>query len=263
MKRAISAAIGSCLVVVGLAALPAAEQAPDKSSAPQWLQLTIVNVQPGMGADWRKIQQEEVLPALKKGGSLGREVWTTGIFGIGGEFIIVTPFHSFAQFDGQSPMLKALGSEGAAALGSRIGKLETGRRTYALRPRPDLSYIPEPNRTPKLGIVTVVDIAAGRNADFENLVKTDAVPAMKKAQAKGYYVSQVVYGGNTQEYITLVAYDTFEEIGKGHPFEIALGQAGVAKMMQKTTGLVTRVDRYISRFVPELSFMAGKPTSDE
>ena len=44
--------------------------------------------------------------------------------------------------------------------------------------------------------------------------------------------------------------------------EIALGQAGVAKMMQTTTGLVTRVDRYISRFVPVLSFRAGKTTSN-
>jgi hypothetical protein len=262
MKRT-SAVLWLCLVIVCLTSVPAAEQASDKPPAFQWLQLTVVGVQPGMTAEWRKIQQEEVLPTLKKAGTLGREVWTTGVFGVGGEFVIVTPIQNLAQFDGQSPMLKALGPEAAAALGSRVAKLETGRRTYALRPRPDLSYIPDQNRPPKLAIVSVVDIAAGRNADFESLIKTDAVPAMKKAQAKGYYVSQVVYGGNTQEYITLVAYDTFEEISKGHPFEIALGQAGVAKMMQKTVGLVTRVDRYISRFVPELSFMPGRPTSND
>jgi hypothetical protein len=243
--------------------VPAAEQASDKPPAFQWLQLTVVGVQPGMSADWRKIQQEEILPTLKKGGSLGREVWTTAVFGIGGEYVIVTPIQSLAQFDGQSPMSKALGPEAAAALGSRLGKLETGRRTYLLRTRPDLSYVPEPNRAPKLAIVSIVEIAGGRSAEFESLIKTDAVPAMKKAQAKGYYVSQVIYGGNTQEYITLVAYDTFEEIGKGHPFEIALGQTGVAKMMQKTTGVVTRVERYISRFVPELSFMPGRTTSND
>jgi hypothetical protein len=262
MKRTISAAFG-LFVVMCFTSVPAARQAGDKPPAFQWLQLTVVGVQPGMSADWRKIEQEEVLPALKKGGSLGREVWTTGVFGVGSEFVIVTPIQSFAQFDGQSPMAKALGPEGASALAGRRAKLETGRRTYALRTRPDLSYVPEPGRVPKLAMVSIVEIAGGRNADFENLLKADAVPAMKKAQARGYYVSQVVYGGNTQEYITLVAYDTFEEIGKGHPFEIALGEAGVTKLMQKTVGLVTRVDRYISRFVPELSFMAGKPTSDQ
>lgn len=262
MKRA-SAVLWLSLVVVCLTSVPAAEQASDKPPASQWLQLTVVGVQPGMTADWRKIEQEEVLPALKKGGSLGREVWTTGVFGIGGEFVIVTPIQSFAQFDGQSPMAKALGPEAAAALGGRRAKLETGRRNYALRTRPDLGYVPEPNRAQRLALVSVVDIAAGRNADFETLIKADAVPAMKKAQAKGYYVSQVIYGGNTQEYITVVAYDTFEEIGKGHPFEIALGQAGLAKMMQKTTGVVTRVERYISRYVPELSFIAGKTTSND
>jgi hypothetical protein len=264
MKRAISTALGLCIVgVLYLTAAPAARQASDKSSEPQWLQLTLVGVQPGMSADWRKIEQEEVLPALKKGGSPGREVWTTAVFGTGFQFAVVTPIVSFAQFDGQNPLARALGPEGAAAVGGRRAKLETGRRTYAMRARPDLSYRPDATRPPKLALVTMVEVANGRAADFETLIKNDALPAMKKAQVKGYGVFQVVLGGSTNEYHTVVSYDTFEEIGKGHPFEIALGPAGAAKLMQKSAGIVTRVERFVVRYVPDLSFVASKTTSND
>lgn len=251
------------LAALGAGGLPAQGQAPAKPVESQWLQLTIVNVQSGMAADWRKIEQEEVIPALKKAGAPGREVWTTGVFGIGGEYVIVTPIQSLAQFDGQSPVARTLGPEATAALMGRRARLETGRRNYALRTRPDLSHSPDPHRAQKLALVSIVEVAAGRNADLEALIKSDVLPAMKKAQAKGYYVSQVVYGGNASEYISVVSYDTFEEIGKGHPFEIALGSAGAAKLMAKSTGILTRLERYISRYVPELSFRASTTSSSQ
>ncbi|MGH9313508.1 MAG: hypothetical protein ACRD1S_09950 [Vicinamibacterales bacterium] len=251
------------LVVVVAASVPASGQGSDKTAAPQWFQLSVVDIQSGMAADWRKIEQEEVLPALKKAGGPGREVWTTGVFGIGSQYVIVTPIQSFAQFDGQSPMVRALGQEQAAAIGARRAKFEKGRRSYALRTRPDLSYLPDPNRAPKLALVSIVELANGRQSDFEALIKADVLPAMKKAQVKGYSVAQVVYGGSTNEVITVVAYDTFEEIGKGHPFDIALGPAGAAKLMQKSASIVTRLERHISRFVPELSFAAQRGTSTQ
>jgi hypothetical protein len=264
MKRTVLLSALS-LVVLGVftASPPVSGQASDKAAAPQWIQLTIVDIQSGMSADWRKIQQEEVLPALKKAESPGRDVWTTGVFGMGSQYVVLTPIQSFAQFDGQNPMVRALGQEQATALAARVAKFEKGRRSYALRTRPDLSYLPDPGRAPKLALVSIVELANGRQAEFESLMKMDVVPAMKKAQVKGYSVAQVVFGGSTNEVITAVAYDTFEEIGKGHPFEIALGSAGAAKLMQKSAPLVTHVERHIARFVPELSFRAGKMTSTQ
>lgn len=264
MKRTLPLLALSLVILVGFTASPPASgQGTDKASASQWFQLTVVDVQSGMAADWRKIEQEEVLPALKKAGGPGREVWTTGVFGIGGQYVLITPIQSFAQFDGQSSMVRALGQEQAAAIGARRARLEKGRRSYALRTRPDLSYVPDPNRTQRLALVSIVELANGRQSEFESLIKTDVLPAMKKAQVKGYSVAQVVYGGSTNEVITVVAYDTFEEIGKGHPFDIALGPAGAAKLTQKSASIVTRLERHISRFVPELSFSAGKMTSTQ
>ena len=52
----------------------------------------------------------------------------------------------------------------------------------------------------------------------------DEPPPMQKAQVRGYHVMEVVYGENTGGYITAVGMDSYAAIGKGHPFEIALGE---------------------------------------
>jgi hypothetical protein len=265
MKRTLSMLALSLVMLVAFAAPPPTSgQGSDKTPASQWIHLNVIDLEPGAATEWRKIQHEEIVPALKKAETPGREVWTTGAFGIRGQYVMITQIPNFAQFDQEEgAIVRALGQEQRAALGARLAKFEKGRRTYALRTRPDLSYMPDPARTPKLALVSMVELANGRQAEFEALVKTDVLPAMKKAQVKGYSVAQVVYGGSTNQVITMVAYDTFEEIGKGHPFEIALGPAGAAKLLQKSAPIVTRLERYISRYVPELSFRAGKVTSDE
>ena len=134
------------------------------------------------------------------------------------------------------------------------------KRQYAIQARPDLSYDPNPNATPKLALLSTVEVAQGRNADFDNLIKIEVLPVMKKAQVNGYLVSQVIYGGNANQYYSLVLYDTFADIGKGHPFVRVRGDEGAARLGQKATGIVTRVERSILRYVPDLSFVV-KPTS--
>ena len=55
-----------------------------------------------------------------------------------------------------------------------------------------------------MAIITVVEIVPGKRAEFEAFIKKDVVPAMQKAQVRGYHVMEVVYGENTGGYITAV-----------------------------------------------------------
>lgn len=68
-------------------------------------------------------QVKEVIPAQRKGGGPGREAFSSGISGPAGEFVYVTLIKSLAQFDAPSPMVRALGQEGAAALGAKVARL--------------------------------------------------------------------------------------------------------------------------------------------
>ena len=71
-----------------------------------------------------------------------------------------------------------------------------------------------------------------------------------------YLVSQTIFGGNGNEYITLTMRDSFADLDKGPVIVQALGPEGAQKLTQKMpAGAVVQVERSIARFVPDLSIM--------
>src|ERR1017187_10751971 len=84
--------------------------------------VTITHVRPDMLTEWVDLQKNEVVPALKKAGEKTRTVYVSGLFGSSYEYVIITPIASFAQFDGDSPILKTLGPVPAARLGEKLRK---------------------------------------------------------------------------------------------------------------------------------------------
>jgi hypothetical protein len=259
----IRALLGGVLSIGVLAAttptLAQVTKAP--STQPEWLLVTLVSVNPGSGPDYVALQTSEVMPAQKKGSTTGRQAWSSGIAGTPGEFVFISPIKSFAQFDGPSPMVTALGEQGAAALGAKSAKLVQTTKRMIVRTRPDLSYRPNPGAAPTaLALITVVDVVPGRRSEFEAFMKKDVVPAMQQAKVKGYSVLEVVYGDSIGTYLTAVGYDSYEQIGNGHPFQIALGEEGARKLEAKVAGIISHVDRFISRYRPDLSWMPESGT---
>jgi hypothetical protein len=232
---------------------PAGQQT-GKPAQPQLLFVNVVKLKPGAAAAYTDLQTREVMPAQRKGGGLGRQAWSSGVAGPVREIVYLSPMASFAQFDKPNPMTTALGQEAAAALNAKVNELSEQQETMIVRTRPDLSYVPNPSATSPLAIVTIVDVMPGRRNDFEAFIKKDVLPAMQQAKAKSYSVMEVVYGESINAYVTAVGYDTYEAIGKGHPFQVALGEDGARKLESRVSGILTRVERFISRHRPELSW---------
>ncbi len=234
---------------------PAAEQS-------QLLQATLVTVQPGMITEYEEYQKNEVMPALKKGGSPGRSAWSSGAFGEAGTYAFFTVVTSLAQYDGQSPPQKALGEQGAAQLLAKGGKLLTARRVVLIRTRPDLGIAGDPKaaRSP-LALVSEVHVAAGKRIEFETLLKREVLPVMQQAKVKAYDVLEIVYGEEAGTFYTSIPYDSYEAIGKGHPFQVVLGEDGAKKLEAKFTGITTRLERFIARYRDDLSFKGGSTST--
>jgi hypothetical protein len=96
------------------------------------------------------------------------------------------------------------------------------------------------------------------NNDYENYIKNDYLPVMKQAQVS-YLVSQTIFGGDPNEYVTLTLRESFTDLAKGPVIVQVLGQEGADKLLQKLpAGTVSQLDRSISRFVPELSIMPAE-----
>jgi hypothetical protein len=238
-------------------------QAPKApASEPQLALVSFARVQPGKVREYIDLQIKEVIPAQKKGGSPGRQAYSSAMGGPPGEFVYVTPITSLARFDEPSPMIKALGEEGAAAVQAKIAALAEPAGSSIIRVRTDLSVMGDPKAAPApLAIITVVGVVPGKRAEFEAFIKKDVIPAMQQAKVKSYHVMEILYGENTGGFVTAIGYDSYAAIGKGHPFAIALGEEGAKKLESRAAGIVSNVYRFVSRFRPELSFTGGTGTN--
>jgi hypothetical protein len=78
---------------------------------------------------------------------------------------------------------------------------------------------------------------------------------------KAYNVLEIVYGDEVGGYITVVPYESYDAIGKGHPLQTVLGEEGMKRVEAKFAGIVTRMQRHVARYRPELSFTVSKTTS--
>ena len=134
----------------------------------------------------------------------------------------------------------------------------TSVRRFIVRARNDLSFEKQSAGPHKLAVVTSIHVAPNRNSEFENYIKNDYMPVMKQAQVT-YLVTQTIFGGDANEYVTLTMRDSFADLDKGPVLVQALGQEGAQKVLQKLpAGVVLHVERSLSRLVPELSFMPAQ-----
>ena len=222
----------------------------------QWMSISIVRVKPDLIDEWIDFVKNETIPALKKAGIKERTAWQTAQFGEAFEYIFITPVDSLAEYDGEPPIRKALGDQAYRAYLEKSRRMTISVRTYAVQSRPDLSH-GRMEAPPKLAVVNEVQVAPGRSQDFETILKTEVLPAVRKAGVSGYLVSQQMFGGDANVFTTVTPYENFAEIGKGSPIQRAMGTAGYNRFLRRTAGVVTRVVRSIVRLNAELSIAAG------
>lgn len=233
------------------ASAAASPAAAEQASAPRQRYFVIATrVKPEMMIQYHEFYQKETLPALIKVGLKEQSVWTSATLGEGFEYITIRPIDGLQQFDEPSLMTKALGEEGVRQWGTKRGTMIVSSRSYVMQARPDMSLAPNPNDVPKLAFVSRASIAPGRSTEFENYVKNDVLPIVKKTNPKGHLVNKVTLGGDTEEYISATLLDSFADFEK---WGAALAKEGYGNIVAKRAGIVLRREMAVYRYVPELS----------
>ena len=246
------ARVPTSILVLALVATAAAQTPP--SPAGPLLVLSVIDVRPEMFAEFGDLQAQ-TMEAQKKGGLAWRETWNVAQFGLPYRVGVLRPLTSFAELDGQPATVKGAGADQARVINERARRMIVAQQIYALRARPDLGY-GNRDAEPTLIVLSMIAVAPGRNADFEAIVKSDIVPGHKEGGASYLAASQVVLGGNTNQYLFITPYTDFASLGKGNPVLRGLGADRFARFNQKLAGVVTNVDQQVMRFNAALSFRA-------
>jgi hypothetical protein len=243
--RVLTSTLVFALVASAAAQTPAPPQGP-------LLVLSVIDVKPDMFAEFGELQAR-TMEAQRKGGLAWRETWNVAQFGLPYRVGVLRPLTSFAELDGQPATVKGAGADQARVINERARRMIVAQQIYALRVRLDLGYGNRPAE-PTLVVLSTIAVAPGRNADFEGIVKSDIIPGHKDAGEPYLAASQVVLGGNTNQYLFVTPYSDFASLQKGNPLLRGLGPERFARFTQKLAGVVTNVDQQVMRFNPALSF---------
>jgi hypothetical protein len=243
---------------------PAASKPAGTLSMPR-VGITTVRIKPELLDEWVEFQKSETIPALRKAGVSGRTAIAT-VIGESFETTFLTPLTNFADRDGDSPIVKALGADGARAYAAKNRRFIAEQHTYVNTVRTDLSYQPAASAAAApsgIAVVSTYSLAAGHIPDFEAYIKTDLTPAHKQLKTGGFIVHQALFGGDGGTFVVATLLPNFAALDKGPAIVRAYGQARADAIQQKLAGFVTHIERTVVRVVPELSFQAGRPMSDQ
>ena len=119
---------------------------PDVSSPlpegqqPGLMVINIARVVPGREQDYVKVMQSDFLPHFDE----AKVHHVTGVLAFGGEggFLHVFYFENFAELDKGSPVMRALGPEGAQAATTKLSGIVSSSALWVARLIPELSFGP-------------------------------------------------------------------------------------------------------------------------
>jgi hypothetical protein len=243
-------------VLLGAAATLLVPHRPLTAQEPQFLRVSVVKVKPERTLEYEQLQAE-LTAAYKKAGVPWRSVWRTGAFGDVSTWVGVTPIAKFADFD--APLLaKAMGERAYERYLTRARNCVASVQYLAVQFRPDLSISSGSAAPPKLGVVADIHVVPGKELVFEGMIKSEVLPAMRKAGIKDYWVHKTVFGGPPNLYTIVSVVENYAELDRGSPLERSMGKEGFQKMRERLAGVVAQVNVELSAVVPELSYSASR-----
>lgn len=252
-----TSALFTSLVGAGIAIVLAGTGGPAgaQTGAQTWLRVDTVQVKPDMWTEYRDLERDEVIPALRKAGVRFRAAWRTAEFGSAYEVILIRPIADFGEYDVGDSFSKALVPREAERLRERLRRCVLSRESSALLQRSDLS-VGETGRP--FIMITTFDVAPGRGGEFEAFLR-ETLPQVKKKTEIVFSVYQRVYGQQAA-WLLVQNLASLRELTEPSGLLQTFGEEGADRMISRLSGVVTSIERKALRFDPELSFsVPGRP----
>ena len=227
-------------------ALAQNKQAPD--AEPQSMYVSMITVKPGMELEWENFIKKDLIPILKKGGIDGMMALVTDVFGKGSTYMFVIPIQDMAMFDDPDPIAKAAGPDGLALMLSIMQRTVASTHTFLLTGMPDLNIPPKQGYQIKMGVMATMSVAPGRTDDFIKNAK-ELLAVIKKTNAKAVLTASVGLGGNPNDFIMFVVFDSFKDLGQ---FPKSFEKAMANTKLTPQTGVTTHVEYTVLKAAPEL-----------
>jgi hypothetical protein len=239
-------------LTLGLSSVATAQTQP---APQQWSVITTIQIKPEFRQEY-EAAQKEISAAYKKAG-LQRVVVQT-ILGDVDEYISIAPLAKFAEMDG--PSLLSQPTTLPQPLVKRVTSYMTSMHRVTYLSIPEISIRTEMDNPGDYAHVTVFHLApGGKVAAFNQYMKDDYLPAMRKADVANLWLSRPIFGGDLSDRVMVRPLHKLAVLDGGPVLTKALGAEEAAKINAKMSGIVESTHFTIVRVRPDLSNMPGPP----
>ena len=237
---------GFCiLILMTVLTIPVFAQ---NQEAPQQLYtISYMQVKPGMALEFEQFIKGS-LPALKQMGIPWLETFKTANFGVSDKYMFLLPLQDAAAMDAELSALQSNVPVGMISMMSAIQRMVVHSNTFMLIPQPDVNISPQEGYDWKLIANVTIGIAPGKDPEFKNGIKK-VMTAIDKTDVKGVLLGRVGLGGNLDQYVLTVLYDSFANIMQNQP---AVQKELAATDLTPMNGVVYYRESEIMARVPEL-----------
>ena len=221
------------------------------AQTPQYARLMTAKVKPSHQGEFRDLQKKAT-EAYKKAGTARRSVYTPAALGDQRTWYGITPLAKFGDLD-NPPVPKVMGDAAYAAFMNRAGQCVDEVRYEVIEYRPELT-IDSGTRPAGVWMVTIIQLKVAKEEAFEQIMKAEVMPALKKAGVKDIYVHRVVAGGPVGLYRIASPIGNLAGLEQGSPVARAMGKEAWARYREKVADWIVSASNETVSLDTELSY---------
>lgn len=221
--------------------------ATEKKESPQLYKLSYVQVKPGMGLEFEEFIKS-IIPTFKNLGLTEMYISKTTNYGMSDKYTVLMPLDTPEAMDAEIAAQKSSVPVGIVAALSAIQRMVVSSHDLMLIPQPDFNIPLAEGYKVKLIVNFTVDVVPGRDDDFKKGLKK-VVDALGKTKVKGVLIGKVGFGGNMDQYIMSVFYDSFKDMAANEP---AIQKELAALDLDFLTGAIQSRKSEVYIEIPEL-----------
>jgi hypothetical protein len=219
-----------------------------------------LTIKSGMMPEYLEWSLKEARPLYLKAGIKEAYFFTT-LYGDRRLATLIEIHDSFAALKERNAAFEKNNSpEALAAWRQGAGRYIENVRTIISETRPELSWR-NPKRQEMAPYYVLLRrwIAPFREPDYENYLKNEFLPLLKKADGPGIAVGRFRFGGESGVYNVLTPIYDLADFDGPNQVQKSIGQEAYRKLQQKAlTGIVVRSETRVLQLRPELSIIPGQ-----
>lgn len=223
--------VGFCILLIATV-LPNICLAQNEE-APQLYTFGYLQVKPGMSLEFEEFIKG-VLPELRSMGITEMDIWKTSNFGVSDKYLVITPARTPEAMDAELATDETMVPVGLVPVMSALNRMLVGSQDVMVIPRTELNLPTAEDYQMKLALILHIGTAPFRAAEFESGAK-QVVGMMSQTGVKGVYINKIGYGGNLDEYMICIFFDSFADMAATMP---KIEQKMVEAQLAPPSGLI-------------------------